>query len=681
MEALRAALDAADEAYLTAMANKGIYKRAVKDIDGAEITADYENGAAQVHLGGEICRITVPLWESRCSCPSRSACRHMIGAILWLRANLDAEPEKDEPEEMPEEAPEDLSPELAEVLRSVTPAMLRRVLGKHLRNAAEAVKEGRIILEESGSVLSSVLSDGTAVQLRCPLEYSSCTCRKKKLCPHKAAVILAWQAGEGLLEPDALLAHAGQLPPKEQERIRAHAAACSELLGDVLRWGLVRIPENLPSHMEIAAVRCHSLQMAEGERRIREIGSRLMDYRERRAVFRPLTLLRQLCDCAVEMTALQKPQLYEEDLGTFRRTYEAWDGALDLLPIGQRRLSGGDYEGDIFYFLNMDEDAQQRFLSFSDVRLVFYEGTAKRRRQEHAVPWNLGAPMSTMMRSRMVVHNARICEGRLSASQETCVAMRSTANLDCDAIRHLLYQDFTKLARDFAGRDSGKELERLCFVHPKACTACGFDPYTQQYRMLLLDRNGCRVAVEAAYSAREKNWIDLLEQTGAAMTAHPEKDYVFLALVRFEKGELKLFPIEVYDFIRVPEPEERQLSEEERTAQRHGPQAVRLMELFGQTEEYLCSVLQCGLQSADSEPAAALVKQAGAAGLTGFAGELEALAAAVEQFRHTLEPDCGAALRHLTALHQYQRLAETQLALPCALYHMKGINEHDVSQE
>ena len=36
------------------------------------------------------------LWESTCSCPSRSICRHILTAILYARSHLsgdDAEPE------------------------------------------------------------------------------------------------------------------------------------------------------------------------------------------------------------------------------------------------------------------------------------------------------------------------------------------------------------------------------------------------------------------------------------------------------------------------------------------------------------------------------------------------------------------------------------------------------------
>ena len=91
---LAAALRAAGEPELTAMANKGLYKRALKDAEGAELTAETRDGVHTVLTGGERCIIGVPLSQSECSCPSRSVCRHILTAILLLKRSL---PEEETP--------------------------------------------------------------------------------------------------------------------------------------------------------------------------------------------------------------------------------------------------------------------------------------------------------------------------------------------------------------------------------------------------------------------------------------------------------------------------------------------------------------------------------------------------------------------------------------------------------
>ncbi|MGN1458430.1 MAG: SWIM zinc finger family protein, partial [Acutalibacteraceae bacterium] len=88
MQELQNVLSVTDDDYLVALANKGILKRSYKDLETAEISAEYTDSAAEVTVLGEKCTITVPLAESKCTCPSRSICRHIITSILWLKNNL-----------------------------------------------------------------------------------------------------------------------------------------------------------------------------------------------------------------------------------------------------------------------------------------------------------------------------------------------------------------------------------------------------------------------------------------------------------------------------------------------------------------------------------------------------------------------------------------------------------------
>lgn len=81
-----------DEDYLVGISNKGIVKRAYKDLgetgdsDGAALAeTDWTAQELVVTAGGETVRIRFPLGESQCSCPSRSICRHVIMGILLAK--------------------------------------------------------------------------------------------------------------------------------------------------------------------------------------------------------------------------------------------------------------------------------------------------------------------------------------------------------------------------------------------------------------------------------------------------------------------------------------------------------------------------------------------------------------------------------------------------------------------
>lgn len=86
-----------DDDYLIGISNKGIVKRAYKDMETtlcSFLDSDLKDKALQdfsagdaiaVKVGEETVQVRMPLGESTCSCPSRSICRHVMLGILSLQ--------------------------------------------------------------------------------------------------------------------------------------------------------------------------------------------------------------------------------------------------------------------------------------------------------------------------------------------------------------------------------------------------------------------------------------------------------------------------------------------------------------------------------------------------------------------------------------------------------------------
>ena len=91
MDALKALIKNVDDDYLIGISNKGTVKRAVKDLEAESPSLTWTDGEAAVALKEENCIIRAPLTDSACSCPSRSICRHIVTAILWLKRELERE--------------------------------------------------------------------------------------------------------------------------------------------------------------------------------------------------------------------------------------------------------------------------------------------------------------------------------------------------------------------------------------------------------------------------------------------------------------------------------------------------------------------------------------------------------------------------------------------------------------
>ncbi len=78
-------------------ANKGIFKRAVKDLEGGEakLTLRGEfpgNGVAEVSFTDGTVTAGKTIGEYSCSCPSKTVCRHIIGAAMVIRLFLEDNP-------------------------------------------------------------------------------------------------------------------------------------------------------------------------------------------------------------------------------------------------------------------------------------------------------------------------------------------------------------------------------------------------------------------------------------------------------------------------------------------------------------------------------------------------------------------------------------------------------------
>ncbi len=108
LEGIKQFLELCSEEYIINLANKGLYKRANKEIDNG-ITLEYNFIDNYVHCklsDGSECDIGDSFEEMRCNCPSKTICKHLIIAILLLKKELLSEDENDVSKELVENGEE-----------------------------------------------------------------------------------------------------------------------------------------------------------------------------------------------------------------------------------------------------------------------------------------------------------------------------------------------------------------------------------------------------------------------------------------------------------------------------------------------------------------------------------------------------------------------------------------------
>lgn len=575
---LAAAIYTAYEDSLTALANKGIYKRAVKDAENVQADITETENAAEVTVGGEKCVITAPLGDSTCTCPSRTVCRHIITAILLLKTRL----------------PDDAA--FTEKSITAEPDKAEEVPEKNDNKSAKAEKTVK-------------------------------------------------------------------LTKAELEKIRSCAEMCIGLICGVLTHGLVRIPETAAEDFELAAVRCHGAKMAECERMMRFLSGRLADNAARRASFDSRLFTDRLLKTAEHIEHILKDEITPDDLGSFRSVYENVEGSLEILPVGQRTVSGGEYAGEVYYFVNNAPDAVQRFFTFSDLRPTFYE-TGKKRIAA-ASPWGLSVPLRSMMKQCMTLTGAKVCEGKLSASKDTMVAAHSPAQLNCKLIHKLMVTDFREIILRLAECKTDIETDRLFFIYPKRMVRYGFDKSSQKLIITFEDRRGCTAECTVKYRSETKSFIEQLERICKSMAGSSGKAYTLLVTAYIEGGRLRFFPVEVYDFIVPTELHSLELPQEAELLAEDGAYAENIERHISSVRDMLTYIVRTGLQS--EHDCTSLISESRSLGMEGLAGLLSEMADSAENCRHSLTDGSREVLDKMRKLYRYINAAQERTDMVSAL--------------
>lgn len=524
-EGLRAALAAADDAYLVGLSNKGTVNRARKDLEKDPPAASVGDDAVTVTVGTEQCVIRSPLGSSTCSCPSSSMCRHRLTAILWLREQV-------------EEPAQPAVPEFAElrdypaekIAKQLGPKRLAGILFRHKSGGGPAVSESTVVALELHWVPA-------AVRLLEPLEHSSCSCKSKNFCNHKAEALLFWKLQRGHIKSEALepaLTEEGLDP----ERVRGVCRTVREMLSEQLTVGLSRMPDTVCDTVERMASLSHTAGLADLERALRSLHGEYAACFARSAAFREGELLARLSHAYRLASALEDAEGKRLNAlaGTFRSDYER-TAALQLYLLAFRDYSGrSGYEGTIYYFL---ERNTHRFYCYRDLRPVYYERS--RRRSGQVSIWGLPCTLKDAWCCAIDLSGPKVSPDRgLSSTSEcrgTYIGPKPPRQIVPESMVRSDFEDLLPLSAP--GR---REPDRLALIRPERWELQPFDAVSQRWSLRLLDAQGKDLWLEIRYQQKEDPVIRTLESVTRKLSGAP----VFFCELYREGDRLKGYPIECF---------------------------------------------------------------------------------------------------------------------------------------
>lgn len=525
-EELRAALAAADDAYLTGLSNKGTVNRAKKDLAGLTPTAEAAGNMMVVTMGEETVMVLLPLGSSMCSCPSSSMCRHRIGAMLWLRDQAGAPAEPPKPE--------------FEALKAYPAGKLVWQLGQK-RMAAVLFRHrsgSRPYFEEGSTIRVEMPWHPAVVRLLEPMEHSTCSCRSREWCQHKAEALLWWQLWKELVKPEALEPEEEGGPDPEQTR--GVCAAVRQMLSEQLVTGLSRMPSSVSDTVERMASLSHTAGIPSLERALRNLHGEYAAYFARSATFRETALLDRLSRAWRLASAMEQAEdrALGRLAGSFRDAY-VQTADLKLYLLGIREYVGrSGYGGTIYYFL---ERNTREFYTFRDLRPEYYD---KKRKQQDAAPWGMPCTLRRAYLCAMDLHSPQVNgSGNLSATKDCEAVFLGAAKPWLVVPQECLVSDFERLLEK-SGPER-PEREQMVLVRPSRWKTRPFDAVTQTWSMELFDERGRDILAEVRYEKKEEGVIQTLEHLERDL-ARGWEGLVFFGQCCRDGDRIKLYPIEYF---------------------------------------------------------------------------------------------------------------------------------------
>lgn len=553
-----------DDDYLIGLSNKGIVKRAYKDKEEntAEIVTFGEE--VEVKVGMETVRICYPLGESKCSCPSRSICRHIVLAILVLREYV-KEQETEKPIDISalegdvvcqeaESVKKIGTEQLLEEIRNYSLDSLKKSMGvRQFQDFVSKVKRGICPEIHYTSMITVKLPwHSSTVKLIFPLAYSSCSCHKKEFCVHKAEAVLWCQLDLDIVTKEKLTEEAEKSMEYSLDQIHETAVQMKQFLDELFGTGLSRTSPDVLDYLERLAIISHNANLPKYEGYFRALFDSYGRYFKRLASFRPHDLMVQMTRLyrRVELLLQAKSNTeVAEYAGEFKAEYISV-GNLDLIGVAMEHFfSQTGYEGETIYFL---EEHTKEWYTYTVARPVFYEkGNRFQRQEKGQAPWGMMLSLEELSKKRISLLKVRCDErNRLSSSQETKGTIIGERNLTWKELERWHYQDFQKLFLERIGKEKGQWLKGktefskksdLVLLQAAFCEKAVFSETDQRLSMVLFDKAGREVVVEVVYSKKEERGISCLEQI-----REDELPY-FLGKVYLRDGRIRMYPVALID--------------------------------------------------------------------------------------------------------------------------------------
>ncbi len=519
-----------DEAALTALANKGLVRRARADLAAAQPVLRGEVACGlQVAIESLVVELRERPTDSRCDCRATGMCRHILTAWLFVAGQA---------------APTAVATTTATLAGAEILALdddaIRRWAGSALvRRAGRELAAGLQVECSDGPVFVARLAELNVECRWLPGAGPSgmlCNCHAESTCLHRVAVVLAWQVAHGVRQPaplDVELTASAEAPRTRDEVRLAAARACE----DVVAQGLSRLAPAMGERLRTLATSAHGVDLPRLERVLRGLADEIAAWLARSARASEAALLTRCATAHTLARALATPM--PATVGVHRSRYDCVRD-LELAGAGARawRTASG-YRGLTVYFWDV---ASAAWNTWSEARPIATPDFDPQARFTAPGPWSGSESPALASVSRVRLRGAwRARNGRLSGRASTTMltsgpsgaAQLPAPTTDWHA---LVDRARSRLVLGLAEHD---EAATCVLVQPATWQPPQFDALAQQLTVTLGDAAGRTIALVLEHTAENQRAMQTLE------TLQPTPELRLFGLLTLRRGELAIAPVSV----------------------------------------------------------------------------------------------------------------------------------------
>ncbi|WP_417070405.1 SWIM zinc finger family protein [Niveibacterium terrae] len=491
-----------DDDTLTTLANAGLLRRAAKDVEAGKLAwlELREDGGALSADGQRVELDTRGPGQARCDCPAAGLCKHILGAVLWLRAQApspSAAPENATPdcaaEDRQAEAPGSGPSPLEEIL-ALTPDALFKAAGIAAVRRAAATPVEHLVWHDQGAVLVLELPElGAVCRWIAGTGFagmvSEVPAAERRTVHLIALAALRRELGSALEWPDGVAPARAQESSAASEDELRFLDQIDALLRELITGGLAHVSELTSARLFALNISARGKGLPRLAAHLRKLGGMVdllaqRDHRvEERDVLALMARIHALCWASRTARGEQATALR----GQLRRTFDE-TAALDLLALGAHwwQTRGG---------------ARGLTLAFWDIPAArLLQATLARPDASDASFTRLGAwktnalwqgagPAQQICEGALRLEQPRQAEdGRLALGSVTRAQTLPAWSCDDERIATLGYRDWTELAaqlRDMTGL-SGTVID-AALLRPSAMRAPRLDEVRQRFDWAVQD--------------------------------------------------------------------------------------------------------------------------------------------------------------------------------------------------